>query len=431
MAIASASRSGERDGGADRRPPGAHTGLTYQPDPNYCNNPPGGTPDTFTYTLNGGSTRDGLGHGDLRRRRRRRRSTTAPTVRRGLRRHRDRRARQRHRPSTAARGRSRRRPSRPNGTVVLTGGSPGRAHRARRYEPDRELLQQPARHHARTPSPYTLNGGSHRDGLGHGHLRRRSADGGQRQRDRGRGLRRHRGRRAGQRHRPRRRAEDDRLGVRSGQRHRGADGRLAGAHTGLTYQPDPNYCNSQPLGTPDTFTYTLNGGSTATVSVTVTCAPDNPVVDTSAGSTSYTENAARDRDRRGRDGQRPRRRDHDHRRDGQDHRRLRRRRGRAGAGPRARTRASRASVAGDTLTLTGNASPAAYQAALRDVTYRNSSENPSTAPRTVTFTRHRRDRPDRLGHQGHHGDRASTTRRPRSTTARPCSRTPPPPRSRC
>ena len=41
----------------------------------------------------------------------------------------------------------------------------------------------------------------------------------------------------------------------------------------------------------DTFTYTLTGGSQATVSVTVTCAPDNPVVDTSAGSTSYTENA--------------------------------------------------------------------------------------------------------------------------------------------
>ena len=41
---------------------------------------------------------------------------------------------------------------------------------------------------------------------------------------------------------------------------------------------------------------------------------------------------------------------------------------------------------GDTLTLTGNASPAAYQAALRDVTYRNSSDAPSTAPRTITFT---------------------------------------------
>jgi hypothetical protein len=35
--------------------PGAHTGLTYQPDPNYCNDPPATTPDTFTYTVNGGS----------------------------------------------------------------------------------------------------------------------------------------------------------------------------------------------------------------------------------------------------------------------------------------------------------------------------------------------------------------------------------------
>ena len=30
---------------------GGGTGLTYQPDPDYCNNPPGTTPDTFTYTL--------------------------------------------------------------------------------------------------------------------------------------------------------------------------------------------------------------------------------------------------------------------------------------------------------------------------------------------------------------------------------------------
>ena len=67
---------------------------------------------------------------------------------------------------------------------------------------------------------------------------------------------------------------------------------ITGGGTGLTYQPDPNYCNSQAGGSPDTFTYTLNGGSTATVSVTVTCVPDDPVVDNSAGNTSYTENAA-------------------------------------------------------------------------------------------------------------------------------------------
>ncbi len=38
------------------------------------------------------------------------------------------------------------------------------------------------------------------------------------------------------------------------------------------------------------------------------------------------------------------------------------------------------------LTLTGDATVAAYQSALRSVTYRNSSENPSTADRTITFT---------------------------------------------
>ena len=52
---------------------------------------------------------------------------------------------------------------------------------------------------------------------------------------------------------------------------------------GLTYAPTANYCNSPPGRTPDTFTYTLNGGSTATVSVTVTCGDDAPTaVDDSA-----------------------------------------------------------------------------------------------------------------------------------------------------
>jgi hypothetical protein len=52
-----------------------------------------------------------------------------------------------------------------------------------------------------------------------------------------------------------------------------------GAHTGLTYQPDPNYCNDPPATTPDTFTYTVNGGDSATVSMTVTCVNDAPVAD--------------------------------------------------------------------------------------------------------------------------------------------------------
>ena len=44
---------------------------------------------------------------------------------------------------------------------------------------------------------------------------------------------------------------------------------ITGGGTGLTYQPDAGYCND---GSPfDTFTYTLNGGSTAMVSMTVNC----------------------------------------------------------------------------------------------------------------------------------------------------------------
>ena len=65
-----------------------------------------------------------------------------------------------------------------------------------------------------------------------------------------------------------------------------ANGTLAitGGGTGLTYAPDANYCNNPPGTTPDTFTYTLTpGGSTATVSMTVTCVDDPPVaVDDSA-----------------------------------------------------------------------------------------------------------------------------------------------------
>ena len=45
---------------------------------------------------------------------------------------------------------------------------------------------------------------------------------------------------------------------------------------GLTYTPNPNYCNSDPPASTDDFTYTLNGGSTATVAVTVTCVDDAP-----------------------------------------------------------------------------------------------------------------------------------------------------------
>jgi VCBS repeat-containing protein len=59
----------------------------------------------------------------------------------------------------------------------------------------------------------------------------------------------------------------------------------------LTYQPNADYCNAPPGTTPDTFTYTvLPGGSTATVSVTVTCVNDAPVVG-GAGTVAFAEDA--------------------------------------------------------------------------------------------------------------------------------------------
>jgi hypothetical protein len=44
---------------------------------------------------------------------------------------------------------------------------------------------------------------------------------------------------------------------------------ITGGGLGITYQPDPSYCNDGEAA--DSFTYTLNGGSTASVDVTVSC----------------------------------------------------------------------------------------------------------------------------------------------------------------
>jgi hypothetical protein len=53
---------------------------------------------------------------------------------------------------------------------------------------------------------------------------------------------------------------------------------ITGGGTGLTYQPNPNYCNTPPGTTLDTFTYTITpGGSVGTVTVSVTCVDDAPV----------------------------------------------------------------------------------------------------------------------------------------------------------
>ncbi len=60
-------------------------------------------------------------------------------------------------------------------------------------------------------------------------------------------------------------------------------GGTSGAHTGLTYEPDADYCNDAPANPTDDFTYTLNGGSTATVAVTVTCVVDDSLYWTNKG----------------------------------------------------------------------------------------------------------------------------------------------------
>lgn len=61
---------------------------------------------------------------------------------------------------------------------------------------------------------------------------------------------------------------------------------ISGGGTGLTYKPNASFCNTQPGGSPDGFTYTVNGGSTATVAMTVTCgaAAPPPTVTTGAAS---------------------------------------------------------------------------------------------------------------------------------------------------
>ena len=88
---------------------------------------------------------------------------------------------------------------------------------------------------------------------------------------------------------------------------------IAGDNLSLTYEPDANYCNEPGPEPTDDFTYTLNGGSQATVAVTVDCADDNPVAvndtktvaeDSGASSIDVLANdtdpdAAPSRDRRG------------------------------------------------------------------------------------------------------------------------------------
>ncbi|MEZ5581625.1 MAG: Ig-like domain-containing protein [Candidatus Competibacteraceae bacterium] len=155
--------------------PGAHTGLTYQPNPNYCNDPPGTTTDDFTYTLTPGS------------------ATATVRV-----------------------------------TVICENDPPVAVNDAVSTDEDTVLNGDVLAANPTTPDD-DVDGAKLIDAVT--------------QPTNGTVV-------------------------------------ITGGGTGLTYQPNPNYCNAPPGTTLDTFTYTLTpGASTATVSVTVTCADDAPAVD--------------------------------------------------------------------------------------------------------------------------------------------------------
>jgi VCBS repeat-containing protein len=244
---------------------GGGTGLTYEPDANYCNEPPGTTPDTFTYTLNGGSKGtvsvkvtcvddSPVAVNDTKTVKEDSGATAINVlgndtdVDGG--------------PKTIE---SVTQPA--NGTVVITGGGSELT-----YEPDANYCNEPP---GTTPDTFTykLNGGSEAtvsvkvecvddppvavndtktveedsgataiNVLGND----TDIDGGPKT-------------------------------IESVTQPANGTVVITGGGSELTYEPDANYCNEPPGTTPDTFEYTLNGGSKATVSVKVECVDDAPV----------------------------------------------------------------------------------------------------------------------------------------------------------
>ena len=245
---------------------GGGTGLTYAPDANYCNNPPGTTPDTFSYTLNGGSTAtvtvtvncvdDGpAGVNDAA-------TVTEDSAATAI----DVLANDTDVDGGTKTIVSAGDPA--NGTVVITGGGT-----ALTYAPDADYCNNPP---GTTPDTftYTLNGGSTAtvsvtvtcvadDPTAVNDTPTVAEDSGATAID------------------VLANDTDPDAGPKSiASASDPANGTvvITGGGTGLTYAPDANYCNNPPGTTPDTFTYTLTpGGSVATVSVTVTCVDDPPV----------------------------------------------------------------------------------------------------------------------------------------------------------
>jgi VCBS repeat-containing protein len=244
---------------------GGGTGLTYEPNASYCNEPPGTTPDTFTYSLNGGSTATvsvkvecvddaPVAVNDTKTLEEDSGASSIDVLANDT--------------DTDGGPKSVESVTQPaNGTVVITGGGTGLT-----YEPDANYCNEPP---GTTPDTfeYELNGGSKAtvsvkvecvddaptavndtktveedsgataiDVLGND----TDPDGGAKI-------------------------------IEAVTQPANGTVVITGGGTGLTYEPDANYCNEPPGTTPDTFTYELNGGSEATVSVKVECVDDAPV----------------------------------------------------------------------------------------------------------------------------------------------------------
>ncbi|MDQ3933344.1 MAG: Ig-like domain-containing protein [Actinomycetota bacterium] len=247
--------------------PGAHTGLTYQPDPDYCNNPPSPPADTFTYTVNGGDTAtvsmtvtctpDNPVANDDSRTVNEDSGATSFTVLSN---------------DTDADGDAidiTNVTDPANGTATVVDGSPDQIS----YTPDANYCNNPPGG-APDTFTYTVNGGDTAtvsvtvDCVNDAPV-----------------------------------ANDDTATVNEDSSNNSitviandtdvesdaieitnvsdpANGTatiVQGSPDTIEYTPDANYCNNPPGGAPDTFTYTVNGGDTATVSVTVNCSDDNPV----------------------------------------------------------------------------------------------------------------------------------------------------------
>ncbi len=352
----------------------ARTRVFYEPDPDYCNQPPGTTPDTFTYTLVGGSTATVTVNVQC--------VDDPPTAVD------DTRTLDEDSPPRAlgVRGNDLNADGGPFRIVSATDPAHGTVTRAGpggriSYEPDPDYCNKPP---GTTPDTftYTLSRGSTATVTVHVNC----VDDGAVAGDDTKTV-----------------TEDDpatTIDVLANDND--ADGGPGPSITGttdptngtvvitnggadLTYEPDGDYCNG---GSPtDDFDYTLTpGGDTGTVAVTVTCVNDAPALTQPDGALTYTEDTPTENHA---DAIAPNLTAQDpdtnissatveisgNYQNGQDV---------LSFTDTAQITGNFSAASGE-LTLTGSTTPANYQAALRDVKYSNTSDTPNTSTRTVSF----------------------------------------------